>query len=98
MLRGVRTIKFLTVARSIRGIRPLRSGSPKNATAEDGEWSDKTLCRVRVFRKVNGKVLWAIWQESDGADYVQIEAWRDVGLSEIPVVPIHINARVKLRS
>lgn len=63
----------------------------EKATVEDGEWGEKTVCRVRVFRKVNGKVLWAIWQESDGADYVQIEAWRDFGLSEIPVVAIHSN-------
>ncbi|WP_017903227.1 DUF4055 domain-containing protein [Pseudomonas asplenii] len=63
----------------------------EKATVEDGEWGEKNVARVRVFRKVNGKVMWAIWQESDGADYVQIEAWRDFGLAEIPVVPIHSN-------
>lgn len=63
----------------------------EKATVEDGEWGEKTVCRVRVFRKVNGKVLWSIFQESDGADYVQIEDWRDFGLAEIPVVAIHSN-------
>lgn len=64
----------------------------EKATIEDGEWGEKSVCRVRVFRKVNGKVLWSIWQESDGSDYLQIAAWRDFGLSKIPVVPIYSNA------
>ena len=63
----------------------------EKTTVEDGEWGEKTLGRVRVFRKINGKVLWCLFQESDGADYAQVEPWRDFGLPEIPVVAIHSN-------
>lgn len=61
------------------------------AAAQDGEWGERNVARVRVFRRSGGKVLWCLYQESDGSDYVQIEPWRDFGLPEIPVIPIHSN-------
>ena len=61
------------------------------ASVEDGEWGEKNVARVRVFRRSGGKVLWSLYQESEGADYAQVEPWRDFGLPEIPVIPIHSN-------
>ena len=61
------------------------------AAVEDGEWGEKNVARVRVFRRSGGKVLWSLYQESEGPDYVQVEPWRDFGLPEIPVIPIHSN-------
>lgn len=61
------------------------------AAVEDGEWGERNVARVRVFRRSGGKVLWSLYQESEGADYAQVEPWRDFGLQEIPVIPIHSN-------
>lgn len=61
------------------------------ASVEDGEWGEKSVARVRVFRRSGGKVLWSLYQESDGSEYAQVEPWRDFGLPEIPVIPIHSN-------
>lgn len=61
------------------------------AAVADGEWGERNVARVRVFRRSGGKVLWSLYQESESADYVQVEPWRDFGLPEIPVIAIHSN-------
>ncbi|WP_259674534.1 DUF4055 domain-containing protein [Pseudomonas fluorescens] len=63
----------------------------EKATIEDGEWGEKVVSRVRAFRKKDGRVLWALFEENGGADYAMTEPWRDFGLPEIPVIPVHAN-------
>lgn len=63
----------------------------EKTTVEDGEWGEKIVSRVRVFRKKEGRVLWSLYEENGSADYSQVEPWQEFGLPEIPVIPLHAN-------
>ncbi|MGA4453441.1 DUF4055 domain-containing protein [Pseudomonas fortuita] len=63
----------------------------EKTSVEDGEWGEKMVARVRVFRKKDGRVLWSLFEETGTSDYSQVEPWQDFGLPEIPVIPLHAN-------
>lgn len=62
----------------------------ERAVVDDGEWGEKEVCRVRVFRRAGEVVTWSLYEE-DGTAIVHDQAF---ALKEIPVVPVHSSAVV----
>lgn len=62
----------------------------ERAIVADGEWSEKEVTRVRVFKRDREYVTWSLYEE-DGTTVVVDQAF---ALKEIPVVPVHSSAVV----
>ena len=65
----------------------------EKAIVEDGEFGEKEVGRVRVFKRDGERVTWSLW-ESDGGNYTQVTSEQAFALKEIPVVPVHSSAVV----
>ncbi|WP_256662840.1 DUF4055 domain-containing protein [Pseudomonas sp. URMO17WK12:I11] len=62
----------------------------ERAIVADGDWGEKEVCRVRVFKREGEHVTWSLYDE-DGTALVADQAF---ALKEIPVVPVHSSAVV----
>ncbi|WP_409260775.1 DUF4055 domain-containing protein [Pseudomonas putida] len=62
----------------------------EKAIIADGEWGEKEVTRVRVFKRVEERVTWSLYEE-DGTAVVLDQPF---ALKEIPVVPVHSSAVV----
>lgn len=62
----------------------------ERAIVTDGDWGEKEVCRVRVFKREGENVTWSLYDE-DGTALVVDQAF---ALKEIPVVPVHSSAVV----
>lgn len=62
----------------------------ERAIVADGDWGEKEVCRVRVFKREGEHVTWSLYDE-DGTALVVDQAF---ALKEIPVVPVHSSAVV----
>lgn len=60
----------------------------EKATIPDGDFDEKEVGRVRIFRKEGEHVTWDLWEEGD-SEYSLILSNQPFALSEIPVMPIH---------
>lgn len=54
----------------------------------DGDFDEKEVGQVRVFKRKGDVVTWDLWQEING-NYIQTESEMPFALSEIPVAPVH---------
>ncbi len=55
---------------------------------EDGDFGEKSVGRVRIFKRFGDVVTWDLWEEGS-TGYQKVLADQAFGLSEIPVLPIH---------
>lgn len=62
----------------------------EKAVVADGEWAEKEVSRVRVFRREGEVVTWSLYEE-DGTAVALDQAF---ALKEIPVAPVHSSAVV----
>lgn len=62
----------------------------ERAIVDDGDWGEKEVCRVRVFKRESEQVTWSLYDE-DGTALLVDQAF---ALKEIPVVPVHSSAVV----
>lgn len=62
----------------------------EKAVVADGEWAEKEVSRVRVFRREGDIVTWSLYEE-DGTAVALDQAF---ALKEIPVAPVHSSAVV----
>lgn len=65
----------------------------ETAVVPDGEWGEKEVDRVRVFRRSGDVVTWSLW-ESGAGGYTQVVANEAFALKVIPVFPVHSSAVV----
>lgn len=60
----------------------------EKAVVADGEWSEKEIERVRVFKRSGEVVTWSLYEKDEGKE-TAVELDRAFALKEIPVVPVH---------
>ncbi|MCS3510056.1 DUF4055 domain-containing protein [Pseudomonas grimontii] len=65
----------------------------ETAVVPDGEWGEKEVERVRVFRRNGEIVTWSLWENGSNG-YVQIVVDEPFALKVIPVFPVHSSAVV----
>lgn len=56
-------------------------------SVQDGDWGQKEIERVRVYRKVDGIVEWAIYEENEKGEHVTA-GWNQFPLDTITFVPV----------
>lgn len=67
----------------------------ETAVVADGEWGEKEVGRVRVFKRDGEVVTWSLYEETKGGTYELIVISQPFALKEIPVIPLHTTAVVK---
>lgn len=65
----------------------------ETAVVPDGDWGEKEVERVRVFRRSGEVVTWSLWENGSGG-YQQVVADEPFALKIIPVFPVHSSAVV----
>lgn len=65
----------------------------ETAIVPDGEWGEKEIGRVRVFRRTGEVVTWSLWENGDSG-YRQVVADQPFALKVIPIFPVHSSAVV----
>lgn len=60
----------------------------EKATVADGDWGEKEIERVRVFRREGEKVTWSLYEKTDGKE-LPVELDKPFAYKKIPLFPVH---------